>query len=137
VALANLRENPKLQPLMPTLSGFLRNLVGFTSENSHVVRRIPRIFNALLNNPHLHIGSEVVTTHNPLKYLYCWNLKKKKKKKKNKLKYIYFFNLKKKKKKKKKNFFTYSAGMFPSVDTRSYFESWRREIRRQHLPADL
>ncbi len=117
MALANLRENPKLQPLMPTLSGFLRNLVGFTSENSHVVRRIPRIFNALLNNPHLHIGSEVVTTHNPLKYLYCWNLKKKKK--------------------KKKNFFTYSAGMFPSVDTRSYFESWRREIRRQHLPADL
>jgi hypothetical protein len=62
VALANLLENPKLQPLLPTFSGFLRNLVGFSDENSHVIRRIPRIFNALLNNPHFHIGSEVLVT---------------------------------------------------------------------------
>jgi hypothetical protein len=57
--LANLLENPKLQPVLPALSGFLRNLIGFTDENSHVVSRIPRIFNAIMNNPHLHIGSEV------------------------------------------------------------------------------
>ncbi len=60
VALANLQENPKLQPLLPTFSAFLRNLVGFSEENSHVVQRIPRIFNALMKNPHLHIESEVL-----------------------------------------------------------------------------
>ncbi|KAI9558653.1 hypothetical protein GHT06_015442 [Daphnia sinensis] len=58
VALANLLENSRLQPLLPTFSGFLRNLVAFSGENSHVVKRIPKIFNALMNNSHLHIGSE-------------------------------------------------------------------------------
>ena len=63
VALTNLQENPKLQPLLPSFSAFLRNLVGFTSENSHVVQRIPRIFNALMKNPHLQIESEVLIYH--------------------------------------------------------------------------
>lgn len=60
MALTNLQENPKLQPLLPTFSIFLKNLVGFSDENFHVVKRIPRIFNALLRNPNLHVESEVI-----------------------------------------------------------------------------
>lgn len=55
----NLQDNPKLQPLLPTFSVFLKNLVGFSDENFHVVTRIPRIFNALLRNPNLLVESEV------------------------------------------------------------------------------
>lgn len=59
MALTNLSENPKLQPLLPTFSVFLRNLVGLSYENCHIVKRIPQIFNAIIKNPFLNIEPEV------------------------------------------------------------------------------
>lgn len=59
VALTNLQENSKLQPLLPSFTTFMKSLVAFSAENQHVVGRIPRILNSLMGNPHLHLESEV------------------------------------------------------------------------------
>lgn len=55
IALKDLQENSRLQPLLSSFANFLERLVGYSSENEHVIKRIPLIIYALINNPHLSI----------------------------------------------------------------------------------
>jgi len=59
VALANLQENAKLQPLLPAIAKFLQNLLGFSHENIYIIQRIPLVIHALMKNPHLFLMPEV------------------------------------------------------------------------------
>ena len=59
IALKDLQENSRLQPLLSSFANFLERLVGYSSENEHVIKRIPLIIYALINNPHLSIEPQV------------------------------------------------------------------------------
>ena len=63
-ALKDLRENTKLQPLLPSLVHLLQNLAEYANENAHVARCIPRIVQAIMNNRHLNIEPQVFHTVN-------------------------------------------------------------------------
>lgn len=71
MALANLQENAKLQPLLPAIAKFLQNLLGFSHENIYIIQRIPLVIHALMKNPHLFLMPEVKSNLGFWEALYC------------------------------------------------------------------
>ncbi len=57
--LDDLRDNADLQPLLPSATRFLQDLVRHGKEESRVARRIPMILAALVDNRHFNIDPEV------------------------------------------------------------------------------